>query len=135
MGLGQCPMGAAVVDYFDQNTPQYVTDRHRWYEDIRRDVGPVFWSPHHGGYWVVIGFDEVSQAAKDWETFSSKGVGSPPIRTASGEQIDFKGLFIPPKGVKPRRLLEEDPPGWDLPRQILAPHFSIPAVAKWRPRI
>jgi cytochrome P450 len=147
MTSGQCPVGAKVVDYFDHNSKGYVTDRYQWFEDIRRDVGPVFWSPHYGGFWVVIGYPELTQAARDWETFSSRTEGS---RGCPADDIKFNGLFIPPLTTRQLQrggdsdkpdtgaagiMLQEDPPEWGVSRRALAPLFSMQAAEKWRGRI
>jgi len=142
MSGGQCPVGAKVVDYFDHNSKAYVTDRYDWFEDIRRDVGPVFWSPHHGGFWVVIGYPELTQAARDWETFSSRAEFS---RGCPVDDIQLNGLFIPPRTTRQLQrgpasaaagiMLQEDPPEWGVARRALAPLFSVQAAEKWRDRI
>lgn len=138
---GTCPFGAPVVDYFDHNSPQYVTDRYQWFEDIRKDVGPVFWSPHYGGFWVVIGYPELTQAGRDWETFSSRAPGTNP----PGDDLDYNGLFVPPRGARqlqegeaPARgniMLQEDPPEWTAPRKALANLFTVREADTWRGRI
>ncbi|MDB5447549.1 MAG: cytochrome [Phenylobacterium sp.] len=142
MSRSQCPMGAPVVDYFDHNAPSYVTDRYDWFETIRRDVGPVFWSPHYGGFWVVIGYPELTQAARNWETFSSRADFS---RGCPVEDIELNGLFVPPRTSRQARqsaanssagiMLQEDPPEWGVARAAVAPLFSLQAAEKWRERI
>ncbi|MDB5448607.1 MAG: bioI 2 [Phenylobacterium sp.] len=134
MGEAACPAGARVVDYFDHNSPEYVDHRHQWYQDIRREVGPVFWSPLYGGHWVVIGFEEINDALRDWETFSSKHVIDATGAACPVDGIKYEGLFVPPRPAA-ARMLEEDPPRWDTPREILAPSFSLPAAERWRGRI
>lgn len=134
MSDATCPFGAPVVDYFDHNSREYVDERYRWYEEIRRDVGPVFWSPQYGGYWVVIGFDELNEAARDWETFSSKHIVDEQGAACPVDGVKYQGLFVPPRPGS-AVMLEEDPPGWMDSRQVLAPMFSIPAVERWRGRV
>lgn len=129
-----CPAGAAVADFFDHNGSDYVHERYKWYAQIREDLGPVFWSPHHGGYWVAIGFEEVMEAAKDWETFSSKHFVGPDLATCPVDGIAYGGLFMPAKPVS-FPLIEEDPPQWEESRTVLAPLFSLPAVERWRVRV
>ena len=134
MSVAQCPMGARVVEYFDHNTREYVDERHRWYREIRREVGPVFWSPNYGGYWVVIGFDELTEAARDWETFSSQHVIDAQGKSRPVDGLLYEGLFVPPRASS-ALMLEEDPPAWERPRQALAATFSMPAAARWRARL
>ncbi len=130
MSVAETPTGATIVDYFDHNGPEYVRERYGWYREIMRDKGPVFWSPHYGGYWVAIGYDELMEAAKDWETFSSLRV----LEEPKPGEIAYKGLFVPPRD-KHQPMLEDDPPEWEKWREVLAPLFSIPAVKGWRGRI
>jgi cytochrome P450 len=33
---------------------------------------PVAWSEKHGGYWVISGYEQVREAARDSKTFSSR---------------------------------------------------------------
>jgi cytochrome P450 len=142
MSNGQCPIGAPVVDYFDHNSKAYVTDRYQWFEDIRREVGPVFWSPHYGGFWVVLGYPELTQAARDWETYSSRSEFS---RGCPVEDIKLNGLFVPPRTSRQLQrgrasasagiMLQEDPPEWGVSRRALAPLFSVQAAERWRDRI
>ncbi len=134
MSAGECPFGAKVVDYFDHNSREYVDKRHAWYQQIRRDIGPVFWSPNYGGYWVVIGFAELEAAARDWETFSSKHVLDADGRARPLDGLRYEGLFVPPRPYS-SILLEEDPPAWERSRQALAATFSLPAAERWRGRL
>lgn len=137
-----CPAGAKVVDWFDHNSKAYVTERYDWFEKIRNEVGPVFWSPNHGGFWVALDYAEVTDAARDWETFSSRPFGWQP---PEGTDISYNGLFIPPRGARnmrpgdvPRgasRLLQEDPPDWNVARNAINPLFSALQAEKWRGRI
>src|SRR5690606_35864624 len=130
-----CPAGAPVVDYFDPNSPEYPSKRLQWFEEARQNAGPVFWTPNGGGHWVVIGYEELLEAAKDWETFSSKA-----LFDANGEPqlvngVAYLGLFTPPKIGPSLPLIEDDPPDWDKLRETLAPAFALPAIERWRPRI
>lgn len=137
MDAQTCPIHAAMVDYFDHNTVEYSHARHDWYTSIRDTVGPVFWSPHNGGYWVVIGWPELTEAAKNWEIYSSRGfmTGKCPGRPKAAEDdLDYNGLFIPPRPTA-SRLLEDDPPEWTGPRRTMNALFTPPAVEKWRDRI
>lgn len=134
MNAPGCPFHAShanTVDYFDHNSPEYGRHRYAWYQAIRADVGPVFWTPHHGGFWVVVGWPELTEAAKHWQIFSSRGSSAPaPPELAD---IEFKGLFAPP-WPSSARLLEEDPPQWQQPRRTLTPMFAAAAAEKWRAR-
>lgn len=134
MSRSACPRGARVVEYFDHNSREYADRRYEWYQTIRRDVGPVFWTPHHGGFWVVIGYDEAQQALKDWESFSSKHVIDEQGECPAIDGIRYEGLFAPPRPYA-NRMLEEDPPECKAPRRILTQSFAAVAVEKWRDRV
>jgi cytochrome P450 len=115
------------VDYFDHNSTEFARHRYEWYGKIREEHGQVFWTPRNGGFWVVIGLEELTEAARDWGTFSSRcGVEQDGIR--------YEGLFAPPL-LAPQRMIQEDPPGWNVPRRALSAMFSPPAVGRWRERI
>jgi cytochrome P450 len=117
----------ATVDYFDHNSAEHARQRFDWYRTIRQEKGPVFWSPHHGGYWVVIGLEELTEVARDWGTFSSKS-------QVEIDGVRYEGLFIPAQEGG-SRMLQEDPPEWTLSRKALAAMFAPPAVERWRTRI
>jgi cytochrome P450 len=132
LNRGQCPPGVPVVPFFDHNTAEYAAHRLRWYEEIRQTAGPVFWSPHYGGFWAVIGFNELLEACKSPERFSSKhlpGNGECPVDGGR-----YLGLFAPPRPqIMP--LIEDDSPQWDRLRTIMMPLFSMPAMERLRGRI
>jgi cytochrome P450 len=130
-----CPAGAPVVDYFDPNSPEYPSKRLQWFEDARRSAGPVFWTPNGGGYWAVIGYEELLEAAKDWETFSSKALFDANGEPEPVDGVAYLGLFTPPKIGPSLPLIEDDPPRWEKLRETLAPAFALPAIERWRPRI
>src|SRR5215470_18019568 len=144
----ECPVGAPMVDWFDHHDPEYPAKRFDWFEAIRATAGPVFWTPHWGGYWVVIGWEELTAAAKDWETFSSR-----PFGDREGDVV-FNGHFIPSPddlaeaptvgssmretaddggaGIRGLPLLSQDPPTWNDSRKLMAPLFSPTAIDAWR---
>jgi cytochrome P450 len=68
--------------------------------------GPVVYSPHYGGHWIVTHYKEVQQVLVDTETFSSY-----PNNLVTNDI----GKFIP---------LELDPPEHTSYRQALQPLFS-----------
>lgn len=135
--MATAPAHEASVDFFDHNSIEYSYKRHDWYKAIRDTVGPVFWSPHYGGFWVAIGWEEVAGAAKDWETFSSRGFayGKDADRPVEpGDDLNYNGLFVPPR-QRAARLLEDDPPVWRQYRQLMQPLFTPGAVSRWRDRL
>jgi cytochrome P450 len=79
-----------------------------------RDVCPVAWSDSLGdGFWVITRWDDVAQAARDTETFSSAG----------------KPRF----GGKPSPPIEVDRPEHTAWRRLIAPYFGKSGVAALEP--
>jgi cytochrome P450 len=128
-GLAAAPPGAPVAAHFDHNSLAYGRERFDWFRAIREEHGPVVWSPHYGGFWVVLGRDELVEAAKEWATFSSSG----DLPDGAGGSR-HNGLFLPPR-PQAIPLLESDPPQWDVLRKALNPIFLPGEVARWRGRI
>jgi cytochrome P450 len=77
------------------------------------EKGPVVYSPHHGGHWIVTHYKEIHEILTDAETFSSypNNLVTP---------ADF-GRFIP---------LELDPPDHTAYRHALQPLFSPQRMKK-----
>jgi cytochrome P450 len=115
-----------VYEPFDHNSRDYFHRRFGWFAEAR-GTGPVFWTPHNGGHWVVIGLSELQQATKDWESFSSEHTSEPV------DGVLYGGSFIPPKNRA--SLLNDDPPVWNGLRQAMAPCFSAKALAPRRQRV
>ena len=111
--LDSAPPGAPVVDYYDHNSLAYGKERFDWYRDIRERHGPVVWSPHYGGFWIVLGRKELVEAAKQWQVFSSSGETEVPASDAPGCPMhkQHNGLFLPPR-PQAIPLIEDDPPVW-----------------------
>lgn len=86
-------------------------------------VGPVAWTEHNGGHWVISGYDEVAAAFRAWETFSSART-DPAVSsiTLSNARIP---LLVPE---------ELDPPEWHPVRRLLAGQLSPAAAERLRPR-
>lgn len=128
------PAGAPVIEYYDHNALEYGRERFNWFKKMR-EHGPVVWSPHYGGFWIVLGRDELVEAAKNWQIYSSSGEIEMPSSDASGCPMHSQrnGLFLPPRPYV--TLLEDDPPLWDVTRRALNPIFLPGAVAKWRDRM
>jgi cytochrome P450 len=73
----------------------------------------IFWTPHHGGHWVVTRGEDIETVMRDFARFSSSDA------------------TIPKEG-KPFRIpmLEYDPPDQAAFRNLLQPVFAPQAVAK-----
>ena len=84
---------------------------------------PIAFSERHGGHWVITGYELLTDAAKDWQTFTST-----------------EGLVIPepPPGLDMSRKvppLSNDPPLHRQYRQFLNPFFTPTVVATYEPGI
>jgi cytochrome P450 len=61
----------AVYDFDIRLDPALLADPHERVRQLLRDAPRVFWTPRNGGRWVITGYEEVFQAARDPEHFSS----------------------------------------------------------------
>ena len=112
----------ATVD-FDQHSSAYAAAP--WETARTLSKCPVAWSEHHGGFWVIAGYDAVREAARDAQTFSSRHdlpTGSTP----------FQGINLP---AAPGRYLpiELDPPEQLDWRRGLATRFAPANVDALKP--
>ncbi len=82
-----------------------------------REQAPVYQEPRYGN-WVITRFDDVIEALRDWETFSSRG-GPAPFG-ASPEN---------------RALVATDPPYHDQLRALVSRAFTPRRIAESEPRI
>ena len=57
------------MDAFDLYSPAIDADPFPYYE-ILREQHPCYWS-ESGKLWILSRYDDIVQAARDWETFSS----------------------------------------------------------------
>ncbi len=89
-----------------------------------RERCPVAWTEAAGGHWLVAGYDAVTTAFRDWETFSSART-DPAISSLSLGDARMPKLY-------PEEL---DPPEWNPQRKILAGLLSPRAVEALRPRV
>ncbi|HXN61609.1 MAG TPA: cytochrome P450 [Acidimicrobiales bacterium] len=97
---------------FDFTSDSY---NERYYDVLAklRATCPVARSESMGGFWVLTRYDDVSSAARDWQTFTSaQGVGLAEVENQ------------PPLGP-----IELDPPQHSELRKILNPFFTAPCVA------
>jgi len=93
------------------------------WRSVRDAKCPVAWTDHHGGHWVVSGYDAVAGVFRDWERFSSERTD--PDRCA----ITFSN------GKVPLLLPEEsDPPAWQGYRRAVAQILSPQASERLRAR-
>jgi cytochrome P450 len=109
---------------FDQHSAAYAASPWLTAEALASKC-PVAWSEHHGGFWVISGYAEVREAARDSKTFSSRH-DLPNGCTA------FQGINLP--SVDSKFLpIELDPPEQLDWRRLLAPRFAPAMAERLRP--
>ena len=57
---------------FDHNSPEHVHEAYRVYRELRANC-PVAHTESYGGFWVISGYDEVFEVARDDFRVSSAG--------------------------------------------------------------
>ncbi|TDO48688.1 cytochrome P450 [Kribbella sp. VKM Ac-2527] len=105
---------------FDHNSERHSADPVGSYRALR-DVGPVAWSEHHGGYWILSDYRSVFEAARDDETFSSARTGD------GGEGLS---VVIPKTPMHFHIPIEIDPPEFRKWRKILNPITAPAAIER-----
>jgi cytochrome P450 len=90
-----------------------------------RDQCPVAWTDAHGGYWVLTGYDVVSQVARDDAGYSSD-------HDIAGVRRGYDGILIP-STLFESGFMEQDPPESLKVRKILNPLFTNAVSAAMAP--
>ena len=118
-------MGERSVVDFDHHSDEYLADRLEHWRRLRST--PVAYSPHHGGFWVVSGYDEVAEVSRDETTYSS--------RLGQHGGVMCKGIAGVPraKGIPPAGIAEAEPDFHQALRRVLNPFLLPPAVDADRP--
>ncbi|SNQ52260.1 Cytochrome P450 family protein [Frankia canadensis] len=107
---------------FDHHDPVFARDPYEFYASVRER--PVFWSPLHGGFWLVTGYDEVRQVAIDDATFLSGHV-----------EPGVGGVSIPTLSPVPSVPIEVDNPDAERLRKVLLADLAPRAVERRAPAI
>lgn len=107
-----------VVTHFDHHSPEFAADPITTVNELREQA-PVAWSDAYDGFWVVTRHDLVSEAFRDFESFSSRDGASIPA-------LSFGSTHIP---------TSMDPPEHQTYRRLLTPWFSQSAIAEREPWI
>ncbi len=110
----------AVVD-FDHHSPTRGMANADLQQELRQRC-PVAFSEHHGGFWVLSGYEELAAAARAEAKFSSR------------HDDEFLGINIPEAPYR-NALIEMDPPEWNAFRRLLNPRFAPPAMEQYKPKI
>lgn len=103
-------------DYIDD--PALVAEPHERMRQIAVEAPPLFWTPHHGGHWVVRSRALLAEITLDPGRFSNRSRGIPD----AGRDIDLLPLTY-------------DPPEHTLYRMPLNRFLSARAVAPLEPAI
>ncbi len=113
----------SVVYSFDYNSdPGYLKDPHARAADLVGKAPPLFWTPCNGGHWVFQSHAAVTEALRDWETFSSEHF--------SVEEFQAMMAALPEEERIPAPVpICVDPPLHARLRQPLQSSFSPKAVA------
>ena len=103
---------------FDIHDPEGVETIFDQYAELRGRC-PIAHSTKYGGHWVMTRYDDISEAMRNPEIFSSECVNIPPT-------IGQDGPMIP---------LEIDPPDHTTYRQIMTPLFSPTRMRRLEPQV
>ena len=109
---------AADLDHHD---PRFVVEPWPVYAEVRRAC-PVARSERYGGFWLVTRYEDVTAAAKDWQTFTSSVANVTAIPSSHPRE-------------EPDLPVEIDPPLHTRYRQLVAPVFTRHYVASLKPRV
>ncbi len=112
---------------FDHTSPAYAENVEAINQDLRERC-PVAYSEHHGGFWLVAGYESFARAMRDEATFSSRH------GTDASDGTEFGGVNIPEAPYQ-NALIEMDPPAWSGLRRLLNPLFAPPAVEQMKPEL
>jgi len=110
-----------VKEDFDIHNPTFVVEPYPTYDHLR-DEYPVLHSNLYGGIWLLTRYDDVRQAAIDWQTYTSTvpGVTAIPIITQRTE---------------PMLPIELDPPIHSRYRALMSSVFSKTRIDEMRPKV
>ncbi|WP_181780294.1 cytochrome P450 [Pseudonocardia pini] len=117
-----------VVDFDvlgDLGIPQAHAEASRW----RREKGPVVWTDRNGGYWIVVGAEEIRRGLVDVSLFDSASRGVKmvtieprealvPLELDGEEHTTYRRILNPFFAPRRMRLLEDDVR--KVARQLLA---------------
>jgi cytochrome P450/nitrite reductase/ring-hydroxylating ferredoxin subunit len=95
-----------------------------WLALLRRDA-PLHWQPERDGrgFWVLTRYDDVVQASKDWQTFSSE-LGGTSLQDLTPEELAAR-----------RSMIDTDPPPHTRMRALVNKGFTPRVVNAYEERI
>ena len=107
---------------FDPFSDEFFEDPYDLYRRMR-DEAPVSFNERYG-FWALFRYDDVCQAHKEWQTFSSS------------HGVDLSMLSQPPEMIRQMRLIiMQDPPEHDRMRALVSRVFTPRAVTALEPMI
>lgn len=110
------PTDASVAENFDHHSPEFREAPHETLADMRARC-PVSHSAEHGGFWALLDYQSVFEAARDDDSFNS-----------------YPSVGIPASGAPfPILPIESDPPLTQKLRQITVKAFSPGQAEALRP--
>ena len=114
---------------FNHHSAEFHAERHARWAEMR--ACPVAHNPRFGGFWVVSGYAEVAEVARDAETYSSRH-----DRDAD-DGVDYLGIAgIPRKpGIPTAGIAEVEGPLHGALRRVLNPFLVPAAMARLAPRM
>lgn len=102
----------------DHHSPEFREDPYGKFREMRESGCPVAHSDHYGGFWALVDYASVFEAARDDALFNSSSVGVP------ASELPLQILPI-----------ESDPPETQELREITLKRFSpVPPSDSARPR-
>ena len=119
--------GERVTVDFDHHSRDFQDHRHAGWAELRKC--PVAFSPEHGGFWVVSGYEEVKAVSRDAVTFSSEFRPDPP------DDVKYLGICGLPrlKGLPAAGIAEAESSYHQVLRRVLNPFLLPPAVQRLEP--
>jgi cytochrome P450 len=107
---------------FDPFSDEFFEDPYDLYRRMR-DEAPVSFNERYG-FWALFRYDDVCQAHKEWQTFSSS------------HGVDLSMMSHPPEMIRQMRLIiMQDPPEHDRMRALVSRVFTPRAVTALEPMI
>jgi cytochrome P450 len=107
---------------FDPFSDEFFEDPYDLYRRMR-DEAPVAFNERYG-FWALFRYDDVCQAHKEWQTFSSS------------RGVDLSMMHQPAEMIRQMRLIiMQDPPEHDRMRALVSRVFTPRAVSALEPMI
>jgi cytochrome P450 len=107
---------------FDPFSDEFFDDPYEMYRRMRDDA-PVAFNERYG-FWALFRYDDVCQAHKEWQTFSSS------------RGVDLSMMSQPAEMIRQMRLIiMQDPPEHDRMRALVSRVFTPRAVTALEPMI